>query len=1856
MIAALLVTALSFTFACDRRVPSAGLSPELAEYIHAYTSGAISKVSPIRIQFTRPLLEEDQLEGRLSPSILRLRPAVKGELRWEDRQTLRFDPAEPLASGSTYQAQINLRSLLPDLPKAAAAFSFEFQTRGQFYQVELDHLRAPNPADLSQQELPGRLYTADYAESEAAAQMLEARQDGKVLEISWQHSANQQEHYFVVRGIARSDKPSTVALSWTGKPLKVDLKGGQNVEAPALGDFKVMDVRLSGGASPYATLYFSDPLMANQSLEGLVSLSPSVPARFAIEGQELRVYPATRPSGELRLTVNPGLRNSVGQRMTQASVWAIEFPDTKPQVRLAGRGVIMPHSEGLLFPFEAIGLTAVEVEIFKIFNNNILQFLQNNTLDNSDLYSLREVGRIIARKKVDLLALQPAALSGEWTRYALDLGKLIREDPEAIYQVRIGFRPEYAVYNCAGQAAARRPTPVDWDSVEEEAPESILNYWYGVDGYYNDYRWEHRDDPCYPAYYNSERFVARNVLASNLGIIAKGGGERGYFVAVTDLRDTRPVSGATVEFYDYQRQLLYSAQTDGKGMLSAQLERAPFMLVARQGGQRGFLRMDNGDALNLSSFDVAGDAVQKGLKGYLYAERGVWRPGDSVYLHFLLDDRHDRLPANYPVVFELSDPRGILQERRSSAFQVGGIYPLHFATAAEAPTGAWTARVKAGGAVFERIIKIETVKPNRLSINLDFGRESQRASDEPLSGRLSVKWLHGAPARGFRTQVEARLQAGGAFPAFSQYRFVDPARTIDFDWRVIFDGATDDGGQARFSGVLLEKGTTPPGQLTAAFRTRAFEPGGDFSFDFFTMPYHPYNTYVGIQLPKNAYEEPSIGLDEEGLIQIQTVGADGKAAPQRRLSLGVYRVDWRWWWDQGYDNIARFNSSNHFNATQPAQSLTTGADGKANYRLRLSDWGRYLLRICDAESGHCAGDFIYVGSPGLSGEGYDRQAAARLNIQAEKEKYQVGETAKISIPSAQKGRALVTLESGAKVLRSFWLEASGQGEQSFSFKVEPEMAPTIYAHVSFIQPHAHTLNDLPIRLYGVIPIAVEDPGSKLTPTLKLPEKLAPEQSFTLEVAEQNGRPMAYTLAVVEEGLLGLTRFNTPNPHEIFYAREALGVRTWDVYDLVLGAFGGRMERLLSIGGDAAIVPGAADQQANRFEPVVRHLGPFFLKKGQKAKHSIRIPNYVGAVRVMLVAAHEGAYGFAEKTLPVEQPLMVAATLPRVLSPGEQVRLPVTVFAMDKKVSTASIKVEESTGLAQWSGARAGSLRFDKPGEATIYFDFKVAEQLGVARFTVSAEGGGVSTRQNIEVQVRNPNPYQTQAQARVLDPGQEWNAEFEALGMAGTNTAVLEVSNFPPLNLGERLRYLLAYPYGCLEQVISSGFPQLYVHRLMELDQGQKEQAAANVRATIERLKQHQTEQGGFAYWPSQGSPNHWASNYGGHFLLEAQALGYSLPAGLLQRWVDFQKKTARMWSNDHAQYGFYDAASHQLSQAYRLYTLALAKEADLAAMNRLRESANLSGEARWRLAAAYALVGRAETSRALVENLSTETRDYRELSYTFGSGMRDQAMILETLTLLGDEERAARLLLELSRQMSASQWLSTQEVAYTLLAASKYLGEGKSSERYAFSYQIDNQPLINAGSTLPVFQVDIPLREPSRHRALLRNTSGQKLFARLITRGQPAAGSEQTTANDLRIAVRYLRADGAALDPGRIAQGTDFVAEVRVSHPGARPTRYRELALNQVFPAGWEILNTRLYNGGETDGGAYDYQDIRDDRVYTFFSLGQGQTTVFRVRLNAAYQGRYFLPAMTCEAMYDHSIYASERGRWVEVVGMETL
>lgn len=1836
----------------NESVSETKVNPAFSAYVSAYTSGVISNESTIRVRLANDYTGLISYDKPVEEKYFSFSPSIEGKTYWVDSRTLEFRPEKRLPSDQAYEAEFFLSKILPDVPADLSTMEFGFRTIKQSFDVSIDGMKTTDKKTLRRQKMLGTLVTADAADKAVVEKLLSVSQNGKKLFIRWEHEGDNITHRFTVDSIVRAEKPGKVTVAWDGKPLEVAVSKSTDIDIPALGDFKVMNIRVDQAPEQMVTVQFSDPIREKQNLDGLITISGTSGLRFSIEDNDIKVYPGARLSGNHRFTVMQGVKNILGYPLPNAFSEQVEFEELKPEIRFMGNGVVLPNSDkGLLLPFQAVSLKAVDVKILKIFESNIPQFLQVNSLSGER--ELRRVGKVVLKKKVDLTA-KSAADYGRWNTYSIDMGTLIKTEPGAIYKVILGFKKSYSVYHCDSES----PDDKNLEEVQTEEEEEdegdvgyYSDYYYDSYSYYDydyeeDYDYSERENPCNSSYYRNKS-VSRNVLASDLGLIAKRGNDGSMTFAVADIRSTQPVPNTTLEVYDFTQQLLGTVTTDRNGLASLNLKKRPFLLVAKNGNQRGYLKLDDGSSLSLSAFDVSGAQVQKGLKGFIYGERGVWRPGDTLFLSFILEDKQQLLPPTHPVNFELVNPRGQTVKKTVRAQSLNGFYDFTTPTDMNAPTGTWTARIKVGGAVFTKDIKVETIMPNRLKMNLDFGSTAMFTTGNNKQAKLEVKWLHGAIARNLDAKVDVTLwQTPTEFKGFEKYDFDDPASRFSSESQSAFDGSLNDEGIATFTPNIDAKDA--PGMLKASFQTRVFEQGGAFSTDRFTIPFSPYSHYVGLLTPQSNRYWGTLETGKDQDMLLASVDQNGKAASGRKLLVKVYKLEWRWWWSSSEDYLAQYvNSTYH----QPykEQEITSGAGGRTSFKLKVGndDWGRYLVRITDLESGHSTGSVLYFDWPEWMGSAMkNSEAATLLQFNADKQSYKVGETINLTIPSPGQGRALISVETGSKILQAFWVESKQKGNLNYSIPVTSDMAPNVYVHVTLVQPHAQTANDAPIRLYGVIPVSVDDPNTHLRPLIACAKVWKPEEEASVTVSEESGKEMTYTLAIVDEGLLDLTRFKTPDPWNNFYAREALGVRTWDMYDMVMGAYGAELERVLAIGGDGE-GDGKGGNKANRFKPMVRYMGPFHLKKGEKQTKKFMMPQYVGSVRVMVIAGMNTAYGNAEQQVFVRKPLMILGTLPRVVGPGEEVDLPVSVFAMEKKVKNVSVSVK-TNGLFDIVDEKSKAISFQREGDEVLTFKLKVKSAIGVGKVDIVATGAGETAKYSIELDVRNPNPPVTKIIDAVIDPGKTWTSPYVPVGIAGTNKGIVEISSIPPLNLGDRLNYLVQYPHGCVEQTTSSVFPQLYLTDLLNLDDKMNTRITENIKAGINRLRQFQTSSGGLGYWPGDDSPSEWGSNYAGHFLVEAEKKGYSVPSGLLENWKRFQKQRALAWTPRYDRYYYYN---DDLMQAYRLYTLALVNAPELGAMNRLREVKSLSTQAKWRLAAAYHLAGQNETAKQLITGLSTEVKEYRELSYTYGSSDRDIAMILETTTILGDRAKAASLMQKVARALSRNNyWMSTQETAYCLLAIGKFMGSNKADKQMNYACSV-NGKATNYSGQVPVSQVDMDIKNATGGSTTIQNKGNGVLYARIILTGTPETGDASEAENDLNMTVRYTSMSGAELDVASLEQGTDFIAEVTVTNPGLRG-RYDELALNQVFPSGWEIHNTRMDDVGNPDikSSVPTYQDIRDDRVYSYFYLYARETKTFRIQLNAAYVGKFYLPSTYCEAMYDNSISALRAGRWVTV------
>lgn len=1808
------------------------VDPGFSTYINAFTSGVISSESAIKVILIEPYANA-KVGELVQNDLFSFEPSINGNTYWLDDQTLEFRPDESLVSGRSYKVNFGLHKLL-DVPDEYEDLEFGFVVLKQRLRVSFDGMKATTD-DFSEQELFGKVKTSDLVDPLLLQKTLSAKQNGKTLEVIWEHLEDRKTHNFFVKGVVRDLDTDPVFISWDGDLIGSDVKDEMEIEIPPLDEFSVVQIRADQTSGLYYSVQFSDPIDIDQDLTGLISLKSNKELRYVISGQEVRVYPKGKPSEIETLQVDRAVMNTKGMKLNKDFEKDLFFNLEKPAVELLGDGVIMPSSGNVSFPFKAINLKAVNVRVLKVYEHNINQFFQSNQFDGSS--DLARVGRLVYDKSIDLLSDESLDY-GEWNNFSVGLNDIIESEPGSIYRVMLSFEPHQSLYPCADSvaiASSLKRKKLNFDSDSYFRPDS----WFR-----RDYNYKDINNPCTTSYYQYyDRAKSANIFSSNLGIIAKETANNNYNVTVTDLRTSDPMGGVKIEAFNFQNIKIGQGSTNREGVVQFTTETKPYLLVASKAKQKGYLRVDKGSALSVSLYDVGGSKIDNGIKGFIYGERGVWRPGDSIYLSFMLEDKLNVLPESHPIIMELLDPMGKSYEKLIKTEGEKGLYGFTFKTDASDPTGKWQAVATVGSSKFRKSLKIETVKPNRIKIDYDFGPLIY--SDQKIASNLDAKWMYGSPASNLKVTSELTVASvKTTFESYEGFSFDD--RSIEFYYQepLQIEAKTNSKGKVKLD-FNWSKPNATPGMLKFSFNTKVFEKGGDFSQDFLSKKYSPFKSYVGLKLEAGSNWLSALDTEEKHKMAIASVDEKGKPL-DKNVTIELYKMDWNWWWEGNGDNeITHYINRRSQELIKTSNFKVTG--GKSFFELSFPEagWGKYLVRVIDTKSGHSSTQTFFgsYSSWYNDSSGGDNSAASALNLETDKEQYNVGEKIQVTVPSGGIGNIYVTVEKGNKIIDQMWVKAN-ENSTIISLDASVEMTPNIYVSATLIQPHVQDKNSLPIRMYGIIPVRVYDKQTILEPVINAPSALQPEKNFKVSVKERNGKAMAYTLAVVDEGLLSLTRFKTPDAWDNFYTKEALSVSTWDMYRYVMSAQTGKMSPLLAIGGDEALNY-KEDAEANRFKPVVTYLGPFFLDKGQEKSHQIHMPNYIGAVRIMVVGGYQGTYGSAEKELQVKQPLMVLSTLPRVLGPTETVKIPINIITMDDKIKEVNVKISTDE-LLKPIGSNQQVVSIDKKGEKTIYFDYQVARKLGVAKFKVDISSGNHHAFEELEILVRPPNPKITSSTDHMLESKELWSKQYEATGINGSNSASLQISRIPNLDLEKHLNYLIGYPHGCIEQTTSSVFPQLFLPELISLSTSDKAEINSNIIAGIQRLKIFQVASGGFAYWPGGDMPSEWGTNYAGHFMLEAKNKGYELSKELLNGWLKYQKLAASNWQRTH--YRYYGRYGGDLSQAYRLYTLALSGNGDLGAMNRLRNDTLLSNMGAWRLAAAYAIMGRKDVASELTER-SREIVAYRSMGYSFGSDVRDMAMMLETMHYTEDKQEGYSLLKDITSRLN-SGWHSTQTRAYSLLAIGKFIGASNTSEA------LQAEVLINGKKesvTLKsaVWSFDLEKDDLKSGSIEVMNNSEQKLFVSLTQSGIPVEVIQQPKEKGLVMSVDYKDLSGMNMNIKSIEQGRDFKAVITVKHPGVRDD-YKEVALNQVFPSGWQIVNTRVAESdGESSQSNYTYRDIRDDRVYTYFDLERGETKTFEVLLNATFVGKYYMPAIFCAPMYDESVQSLKAGQWVEVV-----
>ena len=1820
-------------------------APEFLPYITGYSGGVQSIHAPITVELAN--IYPDAKPGEtIKRNLFNFKPSIDGKAMWLDERTIQFIPSSPLTPDIQYKASLHLGELF-DVKRDLQHFEFTFRTLKTDAVLSFQDYTQP----YANEQLASVLFNLKLSDAYDMSKLNEAtivkNDSGDKLDFQV-NQVSPTSYGIEIKDLERKENEQEILISVDGPKIGLPEALNSSFTIPALSDFKVLYARKHNADSNNTIdgykVVFSEAIDINQYINSFVVLNNHEKFATQISDNHLFIFSDNNSQDSVQLKFYPQLVSANDRRLDETVTLVVQSDRITPQVNITSKGFILPDSKQQVISFTARGLEYLDLQVVKVYANNMPEFYRDASLIRESM--LKRAGRLILKNRISLAPLASKPLNEEQS-FSLDLAPLFEQEPGALYHIALSFKPEYTTLpEFAKERAKLGLTQVNedlefkessWDSPYDsyDLLRVSLPYNWSV------YDWKRASDPTHLTFYMSDENVSSttSVYSSPIGITVKQNDGNKLWVAVNDMLTTKPIMRASVKVYSYQLNLLAELYTDKNGFAEINHKGVPFLVVAEYDQNKTYLRVPKGEQLTTSRFDVGGIIPENGMKGFVYGERGVWRPGDDIHLTFVLEDRGGRLPKNHPVSLELFNPKGQFYTKVLATSNENGMYYFKLKTQKEDPTGTWNAYIHLGGSTFHKPLMIETIKPNRLKINLDIN-QPVLYTGKYASFKLSSHWLMGALASDLKAKIEMTLSDfRSAFPNYDNYLFTDLSKKFKPITKTsLFDGQLNGMGEADLS-IPIPSVSNAPGMLKAQITTRVYEPGGDFSIHTQGIPVSPYSSYVGMALEKTSADY--LETDTPITFNLISVDPQGKPMSGKNLSYEVYKLKWSWWYDQ--ENLWTKYINNMSVTPVHKGNLKSDGQGKASFSFEENypEYGSFLVYVRDVESGHAVSQTVYVDWPSWRGRASRSNpgGSTYLSFSLDKKDYKVGDMVEVTLPNSSNGRALVTVENGSEILMHEWVEVQEGADTKYRFKTTKQMSPNAYIFVSLLQPHAQTVNDLPIRMYGVEPLIVNDESTRLHPELEIPKVVEPEKTFKVKVREKDKRQMTYTLAIVDDGLLDLTSFKTPNPWDYFYSKEALGIQTWDMYDEVIGALGAVYSQKYRVGGDEVL--NATEAKANRFNPIVKFYGPFTLQAGKTDTHEITLPMYVGSVRAMVVASDGSAFGNTEQTTTVRSPLMVIPSLPRVLSIGDEVLVPINIFAMDESAKNVQVKLSTSTNV-KVEGNTTQTLHFEKTGDKIAYFKLKVGSLTGIETVKIEAQSGSFKASEEVEIDVRNPNPIYTKVEDAVLTKDESKQFDFFDATNGSVLKSNLELSRLPAVNLTSRFQYLESYQHSCTEQIVSRALPLLYVEYLQTIDKQTQDLNKQTIQKTIQELYSRQLSDGSFAYWPNESRSNPWSTAYAGFFLTKAKELGYQVNANVLKQWGAYLLKVVRMWSPSNANWTYSDYL-----QAYNLYVLAVAGQPDLPAMNRLKEYDKMNTQSRWLLALAYAMIGKKDIGSRLVFNVTPNLNSYYTSYY--GSQIRDVSFMLQALVALGQETQAFNKAKELSKMLNDQTYYQTQSTAMGIIALADY-ARGMKHEGMDFSIQVGQKKAEDIKSVLPIYSYST-LGIDNNEKISVRNKVSDVLHAQFVQVIQLSKDTLPAIQDKgLTLKVSYTNLNGVPVDVSNLSVGQDILAHLVLSNPTLES--YNDIALTHIIPASWEVYQVvGDPNQAKSESSlGLRYQDVRDDRILSYFDLPAQRLMRMKVRLHVTYAGQYTLPAIQAEVMYEPQIFSRTQAETIVV------
>ncbi|WP_210516566.1 alpha-2-macroglobulin family protein [Hymenobacter terricola] len=1803
----------------------------------AQTDGdEIDPYSNLVFTFDEKVVDEGQQNRWDTTRYVTFSPNIRGKFKWTGDRELTFSPLEPFRPSTVFAASLRPETLPSGKQKLAL-------NRAKFHTPYLD-MAAPQVFYGSSKraagtaELKANLVFNYPVRPSDVKSRLKVTQDGKPIAVE----------------VNSAEPDAMVAITFMqgvrpGSPVQIDIAPGLR---PAAGtkatektltaqaeipDQSTMEVRELTGSLfnglPVVTVLTTQPVRATD-IQANLKVTPTV--AFSVEALESGF--ALRGGFEVgktyQIALAAGTTGALGGTLGQAFSQAVSFGDERPSLTFTStdKAMYLDALGNRNLGLRINEVAKVKVTIAKVYANNIQQLMRGekqygypeydedepreaNTDENGDYidrsfqyYDTETIGNVLSERTISVDALPK---EGGMRLLNLDLKALEFQGPmKGLYVIRV------------------QDTERQWLQ------------------------------------------VSKLVAVTDLGLIVKQGATGGTTVFANSIRTAEPLAGVTVNLVSSNNQVIGTTTTDKSGVAqfdsAASMKRFSLgMITAVKDADFSFLDLTK-SRVETSRFEVGGLTSNAAhYQAFLYGERDLYRPGDTVRTNAVIRTEDWKIPpTGLPMKIRLLLPSGKEYSSLQQKLSAAGSFESSFILPPTVMTGQYSMEVLTGNDVLltSRPISVEEFIPDRLKVTVTAAPAVLKPGQDVTANITAIN-LFGPPAADRKFEVEFSLkQKYFSAPKYPDYNF-----TINSGERhKSTNGDGEDSESAltsRFEKTVREGSTDAAGHGTAAYTIPDFHDLGTLEGVAFATVFdetgRPVNRLATFDVQTQATMfgignlPDLIGTKQPLTVKLLALTPAGKPT-STPAEVKVVRMLWE-------TVLERQGGRYVYNSQQREQTIlsksyTVGAETSFSFTPIYS--GEYEVRISrPGATSYVTQRFYAYGYGDTQANSFEVNNEGEVTIEADKPKYAPGETANLLLKSPFAGRILVTVER-ANVLDHFYVTTDGKAAE-VKIPIKTEHVPNVYVTATAVR--AHTAQDrLPLTVArGFLPLTVEKPDSRLAVAIAAP---AASRSQTWQTVEITTAPRAQlTLAVVDEGILQRNDYRTPDPHGYFYQKRALEVSAFDVYPFLLPELG-----TSSSGGDAADMARRTNPIPNRRVKLVAKWSGVLTADGDgKVRYRVRVPQFSGALRIMAVAYKDDAFGSAEATMKVADPVVISTALPRFMSPGDTIDVPVTLTnTTGKLMSDVAVRMHVNSPLhtappmnamdpldapagESWD---ATSIHELKPGtEMRRTFHIRALASIGVG--TVKVEVYSKATKETftetIELPVRPAASLEKRTGSGVVAGGATLPLNLKTDFLPTSLSSRLVVSRSPLTEFSKDLRYLLQYPYGCLEQTVSAAFPQLYYADLAATLQ-QKTGAAAkaqrynpnyHVQEAIRKIESMQLYNGSLSYWPGGDYDNWWATAYAAHFLQEAQQAGFAVNKSVLDKVLKYL--AFRLKKRETEPYQYFDAnnlarqrtiASKEI--AYSLYVLALAGRQDPVALNYYRANRPLLAEdSQFLLACTQSLLGNQRAFRELLPTrFGGERAAHRALDGSFYSPIRDEGLVLNALVSTDpNNPQIPGIARQLSRQMKSAYWLSTQERAFALLALGKIARQNARSTATA-TLTIDGKPAGNFTGK------DLTLRNVANRNVSIRTAGKGSLYYFWETEGISASGQVHEEDAYLKVRRQFLNRDGVPLGTPSFRQNDLVVVRITIE-AGDAAGEIKNVAITDLLPAGLEIENPRIGPLRElawaTNAATPDYLDVRDDRI-NLFTTATSTPKNFYYLCRAVSKGTFKLGPVNADAMYN--------------------